>query len=296
MASECGAVGSGRMRAPAIAEQEPNLWTRAKEFSSSTDNGLFESSQAIGARVSGTSQAAPLPITTHPAGSILPLDLLVETLSYLTPMDAWLASQVCRWWQQLLKKDDALRAQVSINIACDKITTTIMKLFRWSTPSKTCSWAAGHGHLPLLQWLRALDFSWNEQTCAMAAYNGHLEVLQWLHANGCPWDVDTCARAAQGGHLAILQWSHANSCSLNEWACRVAARGGHLAVLQWLRANGCPWDEDTSSYAATGGHLVILQWLRANNCPWNWLTIRAAEYNGHQHVADWARANGCPED
>src|SRR4029077_18659592 len=54
------------------------------------------------------------------AGAILPLDLLVETLSYLTPLDGWLAAQVCRWWQQLLARDDRLRAQVLKNEECHR--------------------------------------------------------------------------------------------------------------------------------------------------------------------------------
>jgi hypothetical protein len=31
-------------------------------------------------------------------------------------------------------------------------------------------------------------YPWNVLTCAYAAGGGHLEVLQWARANGCDWN------------------------------------------------------------------------------------------------------------
>jgi hypothetical protein len=50
--------------------------------------------------------------------------------------------------------------------------------------------------------------------CAAAAQHGHLEVLQWVRANGCDWDIGMCAAAAEGGHLEVLQWACANGCDM----------------------------------------------------------------------------------
>eukprot|EP01044_Picomonas_judraskeda_P046825 COSAG03_NODE_26324_length_260_cov_0.515528_1_plen_47_part_01 len=33
---------------------------------------------------------------------------------------------------------------------------------------------------------------WDAGTCMYAAGGGHLEVLQWARANGCEWDAGTC--------------------------------------------------------------------------------------------------------
>ena len=41
---------------------------------------------------------------------------------------------------------------------------------------------------------------WDELTCKWAAGNGHLKVLQWLRENGCPWDKEDCAIVAK--HVA----------------------------------------------------------------------------------------------
>ena len=55
----------------------------------------------------------------------------------------------------------------------------------------TCSAAAGHAQLTMLQWLRSQGCPWNSESCSSAASNGHLEVLQWLRSQGCPWDEYT---------------------------------------------------------------------------------------------------------
>jgi len=49
----------------------------------------------------------------------------------------------------------------------------------------------------------SVDF--NSRICRYAAGNGHLAVLQWARAQGCPWDEWTCQVAAENGHLGVLQ-------------------------------------------------------------------------------------------
>jgi len=154
----------------------------------------------------------------------------------------------------------------------------------------TCIEAARHGHLEVLQWLRAQDppcpwgeverFSGFVTAATAAAKGGHLHVLQWARAQDppCPWDVKTCSQAATGGHLHVLQWLRAQDppCDWDIKTCAKAAEGGHFEVLRWLRAQDppCPWDEWTCSAAARGGHVNVLQWLRAQDppCPWDEVT------------------------
>ena len=102
----------------------------------------------------------------------------------------------------------------------------------------TCSAAAGHAQLTMLQWLRSQGCPWNSESCSSAASNGHLEVLQWLRSQGCPWDEDTCSRAASNGHLEMLQWARSQGCPWDKYTCSNAAANGHLEVLQWARSQG----------------------------------------------------------
>src|ERR1700760_2727976 len=60
--------------------------------------------------------------------------------------------------------------------------------------------------IPLLQWARNNGCPWNWKTCTFAAGGGHLEVLKWVRANGCPWNTSTCSQTAEGGHLEVLKW------------------------------------------------------------------------------------------
>ena len=66
-----------------------------------------------------------------------------------------------------------------------------------------------------MAWMRSMGLPWDERVCAYAAGGGHLEVLQWARAQGCPWDKWTCVRARAGGHFAVLQWALAQGCPSN---------------------------------------------------------------------------------
>jgi hypothetical protein len=163
-----------------------------------------------------------------------------------------------------------------------------------------CQVAAAGGHLEVLQFLRANDFSWDYPVYDAAAGGGHLRVLRWMWETmgsqaQSEWsDAETVHRAALGGHLAVLQWLREKGSEWDELTCESAALEGHLEVLQWARANGAPWDEQTSCAAAGRGHLGVLQWLRANGCPWDAETCGEAVWGGHVELLQWARASGCP--
>ncbi|KAK3266561.1 hypothetical protein CYMTET_24824 [Cymbomonas tetramitiformis] len=156
--------------------------------------------------------------------------------------------------------------------------------------------AAGGGHLKVLQWVREHGCPWDANTCHYAAEGGHPEVLRWAHEHGCPWDASTCTAAAGGGHLKVLQWAREHSCPWDASTCSGAALGGNLEVLQWARDHGCPWNAYRCSGAATGGHMMVLQWAREHGCPWHSRTCAVAAEGGHLEVLQWAREHGCPWD
>ena len=167
--------------------------------------------------------------------------------------------------------------------------------------------AANKGYLQVFEkyWSQGpqekLSQLWDEDTCRWAAFHGHLEVLKWLRAKGCPWWTSTSAWAAFGGQLEVLQWMRGQDLPC-PWdsdvnVCYHAARGGHLEVLRWLRSQGCPWDGRESSAAAKNGHLEMLQWMRAQDPPCPWYSENVcflAALHGHLEVLRWARSQGCP--
>jgi len=102
----------------------------------------------------------------------------------------------------------------------------------------TMEWAAGRGHLRVVQWLHknrtegctywAMDW---------AAGNGYLDVVQWLHENR----TEGCTRnamdyAALNGHLRVVQWLHENRTEgCNKWTMDWAGYNGHLDVVEYLK-------------------------------------------------------------
>ena len=129
--------------------------------------------------------------------------------------------------------------------------------------------AAGHGYLQVFEkyWSQGpqekLSKLWDEHTCSWAAFHGHLEVIKWLRAKECPWGIAASANAAYSGHLEVLQWMRAQGppCPWDSYVCYYAAGNGHLEVLRWARSQGCPWHEDVPFIAARCGHLEVLVWL-----------------------------------
>jgi len=57
--------------------------------------------------------------------------------------------------------------------------------------------------------------SWDEWTCSEAASHGHLELLQWARGEGCPWTFRTCSDAAKNGHVDVVRWSIEHGCLYN---------------------------------------------------------------------------------
>ena len=158
--------------------------------------------------------------------------------------------------------------------------------------------AASHGYLQVFEkyWSQGpqekLSKLWDKYTCGWAAFHGHLEVLQWLRAKGCPWDRWTNIEAARGGQLEVLQWMRGQDppCPWNQHVCYFAAQKGHLEVLRWARSQGCPWGEGVPRAAAKNGQLKVLNWLIKAGCPYNKSRCREAAVLGGERarkVLEW---------
>ena len=158
--------------------------------------------------------------------------------------------------------------------------------------------AAWNGYLEVFEkyWSQGpqkkLSKLWDEHTCSWAAFHGHLEVIKWLRAKGCPWGIAASANAAYSGHLEVLQWMRAQGppCPWDSYVCYYAAEHGHLDVLRWARSQGCPWDGRAPRAAALWGHLKVLKWLIKEGCPYGKSKCRRAAVKGGERarkVLEW---------
>lgn len=225
-------------------------------------------------RVADLAKAAlPFDVT----GAISTLDIVVTVLSFLTPGDASIAAQVCRWWRRLLREDCRLVAQVARNGDCDLSPI----LDEEPIYHLRMNWAAFHGYLEILKWGREGKHlsPWNSMTCASVLLGEHFQVLKWLKANGCEWDLNLLRRAS-----TYFGYDH------SLYVCELAALRGDLETLKLLRLEiKYTWDDTLlAEYAGNGGNLEILKWILANGCHWNDIICDQAALNGHLHVLVWA--------
>lgn len=128
----------------------------------------------------------------------------------------------------------------------------------------TCGFAAGHGHLDVLRWLRSRNppCPWSGETTLLAAKGCRIDMLKWLRdpdtgGGVCPWDARVTAAAA--GNFGFL---HENDPIVPDQPQQIAA-------LAWMRAQSppCPWDHWTCSHASSNGRFEVLKWARAQDPP-----------------------------
>jgi len=93
-----------------------------------------------------------------------------------------------------------------------------------------------HGHIPVAQ---DHGMTLNSDTFAYAAGNGHLPVLEWLREHDCPSDSWACMSAARKGRLSVLQWLRERSYPWNEKVIRWSEEEEHWDIVEGARANGC---------------------------------------------------------
>ena len=109
---------------------------------------------------------------------------------------------------------------------------------------RLCNWAARHGNLKMLQWLRSQKepCSWNGKVAQWAALYGRPHILKWLHENKGIIGIKVSTQAAITGHVSILDWLLKNKYPINRGICEVAARNSQMLVLDWGIKNGFYFD------------------------------------------------------
>lgn len=210
----------------------------------------------------------------------------------------------------LLRWLRAISCPWSPNTMQGAIEAKHMEILEWCKAAG-CPWienawdvAVRGGNLEIVRWCVDNDPGdpLSIMTCLPAIQHGHLEVLQWLRARGCPWGHGACYAAASGGHFRLLRWCVENGCPWGKPFASKHGFTGSLSMMEWADANGCPWArmrpdvEKIRRHAASQGNLEIVQWCEKCHPSHNPGASLGAASNGHVHVLRWLRANGTLSD
>jgi hypothetical protein len=198
-------------------------------------------------------------------GLILPLDLVIECLSYCTRHDAWVCTFVCRLWRALL------RAPLHGGVVLLR-RIILRNAERGSTVRNPMARAIWIGSIAQMQWIHAMGWvsAMHPVNTECAARAGHTHILEWLHKRGAPFGDMVSWGAGRAGHVHCLQWLHDHGVDVISQGKNLAGMVvsmGHVHCLQWLHAHGVPVLEHYYYNAALHGQLACLQWLHANGAP-----------------------------
>jgi len=122
------------------------------------------------------------------------------------------------------------------------------------------NWAALHGHLEMVRYLRTENIHVTSHEGAnWAAMNGHLDVMSNLRAHGI--NVTT-----HGANLAAWQ--------------------GKLEAVRDLGKHGIYPTVHGANWAAGAGHFAVVRELRGWGIYANYTGVREASLNGHREMVD----------
>jgi Ankyrin repeats (3 copies) len=137
------------------------------------------------------------------------------------------------------------------------------------------------GHLEVLQYL-ASTAAVTGAVCTTAAIDfaagqGHLAVLQWLHQRGCSASTNAMDSACANGQLQTLRYLHKHrreGCSQD--AIVLAAAAGHLSTVQWLVAHYEVSTADGAAAAQHSGHIDVYAYLQGLSGSWKAVTAASS--------------------
>lgn len=172
--------------------------------------------------------------------------------------------------EQLLQKDyfttDEINKLEDLNLYWDIPKIYFFILYREEfTEYSIMEYAAKHGCLYVVKWLKDSGCKWDEYTLAAAAECGNLETMEWLHQNGCPSYPDTFTAAAGYGSLKNMKWLLENKFEWEPETFTAAVANGNLENMKWLKKHGCPWEKETCMAAMRKGDITNIKWLLDNN-------------------------------
>ena len=212
---------------------------------------------------------------------------------YLAKNNLIFASLVNKDWQQIINKENyktpysvlTTKSLLSYSVSHlqlvinEKVKEVIIKL----------------GNVDTIKYLHTKTDIIDPKYLNYAARHGHLEIIIWLKNNGCEFGQDTFCIAAQNGNLRNMKWLFENGCQFSQDIFCIAAKNGSLCNMKWLLDNGCPFDDRTFGTAVKNGNLCNMKWLKANGCEFSHNTFEYAAQNGNLENMKWLKDNGCPQ-
>jgi hypothetical protein len=135
-------------------------------------------------------------------------------------------------------------------------------------PKNVYNVAAKRGQLAVMKYVHQNmknEYHWDESACYYAAAHGRLKCLKYLRDNGCPWwEFQLCWSAICGGDLECLKYAHENGCKWSKVVCWHAAFYGKLECLKYAVSHGCPWDKNAClEIAEKYGHRDVITWIKS---------------------------------
>lgn len=98
---------------------------------------------------------------------------------------------------------------------------------------------------------------WTAACCLWAAQHGNVPLLQWLRSQGCPLCAECAEAAVMIEDLPLLQYLHSEGCPLAEGLYYLAANYGQTEILQWLHQQDAPCPKDRLSFGDIGRHCSL---------------------------------------
>jgi hypothetical protein len=126
------------------------------------------------------------------------LDLLTDIFSFFTPLESSISRQVCKWWNDLLSKDNTIVANIKKHNLKVSYEDNDHVLF-----------VIHYGYLSIVKWFFTLDsivYMWKPMDWISVITN-QLHILKWLYFNHKFVDLaEMSVWAAKTGNLKILKW------------------------------------------------------------------------------------------
>ena len=97
--------------------------------------------------------------------------------------------------------------------------------------------AARYGCMSILKFLQSLNYEFVNDEIDYAAGGGHLDIVQWALENGYPMTKSTSYFASLNDQLSMLKWLFAKGCPWDESTTTYAATKD---ICLFAKCNGCP--------------------------------------------------------
>ena len=125
---------------------------------------------------------------------------------------------------------------------------------------------AQYGKLSILKYLCKKGLKCTNKTCSAAAGGGHLKILKWLYDSfGLVGNVTACNNAVENSNLDILKWLRDKNCPWSYNTCIIRIDVNNIEILDWITNNEYVWNNKVRDFLLNCLHNEIIEWRRNKN-------------------------------